>query len=94
MAAVLAFPKANLVVGAVNFGSSRPFTTYYYEAANPTNEGKWARIGRAKSMRGAVRTSVVRLFDRNFGCAVICNEAGICVGRIFRDTNGIRCVGC
>lgn len=72
-----------------------PFATYYYEAVRNA-EQDWSRIGRASTMRGAIRAAVGHILDGKYASCIIhdLNAGGVCVARVFRRGRDIAIIGC
>lgn len=69
----------------------RPISTYYYaHERDPIDQ--WARIGRAGSLRGAVRAATVKLFDGEIRRADIYGPDGVRMGHIARQGRKILIV--
>jgi hypothetical protein len=72
----------------------RPFATYYYEAVRHA-EKDWSRVGRASSMRGAIRAAVGHIIDGKYSSCVSedLNLGGVCVARVYRRGRDIAILG-
>jgi hypothetical protein len=70
----------------------RPFSTYYYQGlrANPQD---WSRIGRASSLRGALRAAVSHLYDGTADKATIYGENGVALAHLTHKPTGIHILG-
>ena len=69
----------------------RPFSTYYYGPRARLSE--WSRIGRAASLRGAIRAATLHLFDGKHASALVNDESGVVVARLQRTPKGITVLG-
>lgn len=76
---------------AAHVVSPRPYQTYYYGLR--AAETDWSRIGRASSVRGAVRAAVGHIIDRTYHSAVIHNEEGLRIIHVLRRKNTIVIIG-
>lgn len=72
--------------------STRPFATYYYGSAKD-RDSDWSRIGRAASLRGAIRAATLHLFDSHYGFAIIHGLSGEVVARVARGPKSITISG-
>ncbi len=70
---------------------ARPFATYYYQGK--PGKGDWSRIGRAATLRGAIRAALRHLLEGTAQNALVHNEDAVVVARLIRDGSVIRIVG-
>jgi len=69
----------------------RPFSTYYYGPNSRVSE--WSRIGRAASLRGAIRAATLHLFDGTYTKAVVYDETSLEIAHLIHQAGGIRISG-
>jgi hypothetical protein len=70
----------------------RPFETLYYASAS-SRPSEWCAKGRAASPRGACRAAFMRVLERRADSAIVHNEAGVVIARVWRERSGIRATG-
>lgn len=71
----------------------RPFETLYFTSPS-SKDSEWAAKGRAATTRGALRAAVTRVLERRAEKAVVFNESGDVVARVWREKrNTISIVG-
>lgn len=86
-------PKLHLVPSPAPQGHSRPFETTYYGSLR-SKPSEWAARGRAASARGALRAAFTRVLDRRAALAVIHDESGVVIARVWRKgRSSIAAVG-
>jgi hypothetical protein len=69
----------------------RPWRTFYYTPRSAIHE--WSRIGRAGSLKGAIRAAVRHLLDGPVTQARVCDEDGLERATVLRKGNRITIVG-
>lgn len=69
----------------------RPWRTFYYQPRSRISE--WSRIGRAATLRGAIRAAVRHLLEGTATSASVCDEDGLERAALFRKGRTIRIVG-
>ena len=72
--------------------SARPIATGYYGAARDA-EKDFEVMTHSKTVRGAARAAFTRLIDRRSVKAIIHDEGGVVVARIWRERGRIFAVG-
>lgn len=72
--------------------STRPFATYYYGGAKDS-ESDWLLIGRAATLRGAIRASVLHLVDGQYAKADIYGQDGTVLARVTLGPKAILITG-
>ena len=70
----------------------RPFVTAYY-AGVKDQESAFTVLGHAASLRGAKRAAFTRLLDRKAAKALVHDEDGVVVARVWRERSRIVAVG-
>lgn len=82
-----------LVTGAAAAPHPRPFETLYFTSPS-SKDSEWAAKGRASSPRGALRAAVTRVLERRAEKAIVFDETGVVIARVWRDKrNSISIVG-
>jgi hypothetical protein len=71
MAAIL-----KLVTPVTTMPHPRPYSTYYYESLNH-KEADYMRIGRACTIKGAIKAAIGRIIDGTCQAADIYGESGV-----------------
>jgi hypothetical protein len=84
--------KLELVVSNTQVAHPRPFETLYYSSA-ASKPQEWAAKGRAASARGACRAAFLRVLECRADKAVVCNEAGDVIARVWREGRSITATG-
>lgn len=84
--------KLKLVASNVTVPHPRPFETLYYSSAT-SKPHEWAAKGRAASVRGACRAAFMRVIERRADKAVVHDEGGIVVARVWREGRTIHATG-
>lgn len=70
----------------------RPFEILYYSSIGSKPQ-EWAAKGRAASARGACRAAFLRVLEKRADKAVVCDESGTPVARIWREGRSITATG-
>jgi hypothetical protein len=87
-------PQLKLVGAPASVPHPRPFQTVYYtEATSDPRPREWCAKGRAASARGAVRAAFMRVLDRRAGAALVHDESGTVIARVWRAGRSIYAVG-
>lgn len=88
-------PRTNLKLVSPNTTMqlhSRPFETLYYSSADSKPQ-EWAAKGRAASVRGGCRAAFMRVIERRADKAVVHDESGVVIARVWREGCGVRATG-
>jgi hypothetical protein len=87
-------PRTNLslVTSSNPMPHPRPFETLYYSSADPKPQ-EWAAKGRAASTRGACRAAFMRVIERRADKAVVHDETGTVIARVWREGRAIHATG-
>jgi len=85
-------PKLKLVGAPASAPHPRPFETVYYGSVKDRT-AEWAAKGRAGSARGGVRAAFLRVFDKRAGLALVHDESGTVIARVWREGRAIHATG-
>lgn len=88
----MAQTKLKLVSNSAVAPHPRPFETLYYSSAT-SKPHEWAAKGRAASVRGACRAAFMRVIERRADKAVVHDESGTVVARVWRDGRAVYATG-
>ncbi|CAB4194422.1 hypothetical protein UFOVP1254_52 [uncultured Caudovirales phage] len=70
---------------------ARPYSTYYYDSAIGS-AGDWNAIGRAATVKGAIRAAFGRILDEKAERALVHSEYGEVIARLHRTPKGIQVI--
>lgn len=70
----------------------RPFETIYYSSVR-SRPSEWCAKGRAASVRGGCFAAFRRVLERRADLAIVHDEAGVVIARVWRERGSIRATG-